>query len=380
MSHPTTRKYGETHWNETLGMLATLIPLPMVVLWRVITAVMHAPFNRERSVKRIAGDSAMRYFLGHLSAIQLQKALGTTLNMYEQWTEKNKLPRTVDELGEDARLMWIGPKRLERVVLFSHGGGFFLPASDFSLSFWRYVQLELEKQNIEVGFALFSYSLAPTVTFPTPLNQARIALEFLLAAGVKPHNLQLVSDSAGANLVVQLLSQMLHPCDGVPEIHLPASIRGVYLISPWTGLTHPSKSHTENDGLDVLNKKSCAKFARAILAGVPETNRVFVDAGLAPEWWFKGVDRVVDRVLITAGSAEILRDDIVSFAEAFKKHHVNAQLVVQKGGLHEDMFLDFLVNEKRVGTLTPLTVEWLAAGFTAEPRTLMQPCRLVAQE
>jgi hypothetical protein len=53
--------------------------------------------------------------------------------------------------------------------------------------------------------------------------------------------------------------------------------------------------------------------------------------------------------------------------EAFKKHHPNVELVVQKDGLHEDMYLDFVLGEKKLGSLTPLTVEWLAAGFTAEP-------------
>jgi hypothetical protein len=40
------------------------------------------------------------------------------------------------------------------------------------------------------------------------------------------------------------------------------------------------------------------------------------------------------------------------------------QLVVQNGGLHDDMFLDFMVKEKKLGTLTPLVVNWFAAGFT----------------
>jgi len=77
----------------------------------------------------------------------------------------------------------------------------------------------------------------------------------------------------------------------------------------------------------------------------------------------------VERVLITAGGAECLRDDIVGLAEAFKKHHGSTELVVQPNGLHEDMFLDFVLQEKKLGSLTPLTVEWLAAGFTAERST-----------
>ncbi|KAJ6578882.1 Alpha/Beta hydrolase protein [Mycena vulgaris] len=368
MSLAPKPKYGELRWSETLGMAAKIILLPAALLWSVVTNA-YAPFNKARSLKRITGDAALRYLTSSLNVAQLQTAFGTTQGMYKAWTKTNKLPAVIDELGEDARLLWIGPKRLERVVMFLHGGAFLIPASDFSLSFWRYVQLELEKQNIEVGFALLNYSLGPIATYPTPLNQARLGLEFLLAAGVKPQNLQLVGDSAGGNLILQLVSQMLHPRASVPEIHLPSPIRGALLISPWVNLRADSASHTENDGRDFLSVRTLTTWGRTVLAHVPEADRAFAEPVRAPAGWFEGMERVVERVLVTAGGAECLRDDIVSLGETLKKHHANTELVVQPGGLHEDMFVDFLVNEKKLGTLTPLTVEWLAAGFTAGSST-----------
>jgi acetyl esterase/lipase len=362
--HP--RKYGQLNWAESLGMVAALIPLPAVLLWSVATTAF-ASYNRERGIKRITGDSALRYTISSLSVPQLQAVFGTTLATYEKWAKGAKLAATVDELGEDARLLWIGPKRLDRVVLVAHGGGFLLPCPDFQMSFWRYVQLELEKQKIQVGIAVLNYSLAPQASFPTPLKQAGLALDFLMAAGVKPQNLQLAGDSAGGNLILQLLSQMLHPRQGVPEIRLSAPLRGIYLISPWTNLSADSKSHEENDGRDFLRHATLKDWGSQILAAVPDEDRPFAEAVRAPEEWFKGVDTLVERVLITAGGAEVLRDDIVTFAETFKKHHANSKLVVQQNGLHEDMFLDFVVNEAKKGQLTPLTVEWLAAGFTENP-------------
>ncbi|KAJ7677583.1 Alpha/Beta hydrolase protein [Mycena olivaceomarginata] len=365
MSLPA-KKYAQLSWAETLGMLATLIPFPVALLWSVATTA-YASYNRERSVKRVAGDSALRYLTTHLSVPQLQAASGTTMGTYKKWTEANQLPVTIDELGLDARLMWIGPKRLERVVLWIHGGGFSLPPPDFAISFWRYVQLELEKQNIEVGIALLNYSLAPEASFPTPLKQAGLALDFLMAAGVKPQNLQLAGDSAGGNLVVQVLSQMLHPCKGVPEIHLPAPLRGAYIISPWMNLSADSASHTANEGLDYVRQATLKNLGAHILPAVPDADRPFIEAVRAPAGWFQGADALVERVLITAGGAELMKDDIVVFAETFKKHHACAELVVQKDGLHEDMYIDFMVKEKKVGSLTPLTVEWLAAGFQETP-------------
>ncbi|KAJ7188867.1 Alpha/Beta hydrolase protein [Mycena filopes] len=352
---PVERKYGELPWTQVLTMVAKMLPLPAVLLWTALTTS-YASHNAERTLKRILGDAAVRYAVG-LSIPQLQWRSGTTYNVYNKWAHEFHLSAIADELGEDARLLWIGPKRLDRVVLFIH-------ASNSSLSFWRHVQIELEKQKLDVGFALLEYSLAPFANFPTPLNQARMALEFLLAAGVQPQHIQITGDSAGGNLVFQVLSQILHPHPSAPEIRLPAPIRGILVISPWVVLTAESKSYTENDGKDFLPKKVLREWGVGILGAFPKDVGAFSEVGKAPKEWFTGVDRVVDRVLITVGTAELMRDDILEFSAVFKEHHANTELVVQKGGLHEDMFLGFAAKEKKLGILTPLIVEWLAAGFT----------------
>lgn len=184
-----------------------------------------------------------------------------------------------------------------------------------------------------------------------------------MAAGVKPQNLQLAGDSAGGNLVIQVLSQMLHPHQRVPQINLPAPLRGMLIVSASTNLSRDSRSYTENEGRDCLTKRGLANWG-TVLPRVLEADRPYREAVHAPEGWFNDADKLVDRVLITAGGAELMRDDIVAFGETLKKHHADTQVVVQQGGVHDDMFLDFMVNEKKLGSLTPLAVEWLAAGFT----------------
>ncbi|KAJ7777340.1 Alpha/Beta hydrolase protein [Mycena metata] len=359
---PAERSYGELPWTQIITLVASIIPLPAVLLWTALTKPF-ASYNKDRSLKRILGDASIRYTSG-LKVAQLQYVSGTTSNVYNKWTRSLHLPVAVDELGENARLLWIGPKRLDHVVLFCHGGGYLLPASDYSLSFWRHVQLELEKHKLEVGFALLEYTLAPFAGFPTPLNQARLALEFLFAAGVQPQNIQITGDSAGGNLALQLLSHALHPAHSVPELRLSAPIRGILAISPWVCLTADSKSYTENDGNDMVRKKTLEAWGREILSGFPKDYGAFSEPAKAPDSWFEGAPRIVERVLITAGDAECMRDDIVEFSATFKKHHSDTEFVVQKGGLHEDMYLDFFVKERKLGSLTPLIVEWLAAGFT----------------
>ncbi|KAF7363151.1 Abhydrolase-3 domain-containing protein [Mycena venus] len=342
----TTPAYGQLPLTRVLGIIAVLLPLPAVLIWTALTKS-HASYNKHRSVKRIVGDSIIRYSTHYLELPQLQYLLGTTLGVYRTWTRKAQLLPVIDELGEDARLLWIGPKRLDRVILFLHGGGFVLPVADYYLSFWQYVQSELAKRDIKVGVAVLQYSLAPMANFPTPLNQARLALEFLIAAGVKPANLQLTGDSAGGNLVVQLLSQMLHPRPGIPEIHLPSPLRSAFLMSPWVVLTTDSQSYTNQNGIDL--------FTKECLSATGDIGRQRRGS--------KRVDGLVERVLVTAGGAECMYDDITEFVGVFTKHHRDVEFAVQPGGLHEDPLLDFLIGEKKLGVLTPRIVDWIAAGF-----------------
>ncbi|KAJ6591825.1 Alpha/Beta hydrolase protein [Mycena vulgaris] len=355
-------QYGQIHWTDYLAIFTVLLRLPAVLLWSVLTTA-YAPHNSERSLRRILGDSAIRYCVSHLTMPQLQSVTGTTFSTYMKWTRQFALAPVIDNLGEDARLLWIGPKQLDRVILLVHGGGFMLPIPEFGLTFWKDVQTELANRGIAVGIAVLNYTLTPPAAFPTPLNQARLALEFLLAAGVQPRNLQLVGDSAGGNLVLQLISQMLHPRAAVPEIRLPAPLSGICLVSPWVALIPQGRSSVESAGKDYISAEGTTRVGTQILSQLAEADRAFASPATAPDAWFAGAEQLVERVLVTAGAAECFRDDIVGFVDGLKTCHPRVELMLQKGGLHVDMYLDYLVAEKKRGSLTRLVVEWLAAGF-----------------
>ncbi|KAJ7619279.1 Alpha/Beta hydrolase protein [Roridomyces roridus] len=366
MSRPA-KKYAEVGLADKLSFVGTILCLPAAIAWGLLTTT-HLPHNKSRSLKRILGDVTLKFLVRNTSVEQLQWSTPSTMDMYAAWTKANGLPGTVDEIGEDARLLWIGEKRLDRVILFAHGGGFVLPASDYSVSFWRYVQLELEKKGIHVGIALLNYTIVPTANFPTQLKQLCRALEFLLDAGVKPENLQLTGDSAGGNLILQLVSQILHPLPNVPLVPtLSAPLRGILLISPWTNLTADSPSHSQNGSFDSVGPTTLSDWGSRTKDAMtdPEREAPFVEAVRAPEGWFAGIDKLVERVLVTAGGVESLRDDVVLVGEMLKKEIPGTEVVVQPGGMHEDMYLDFSAKEDlgRLGTLTPLIVEWVAAGF-----------------
>jgi acetyl esterase/lipase len=73
-----------------------------------------------------------------------------------------------------------------------------------------------------------------------------------------------------------------------------------------------------------------------------------------PNPGFAGIDALVDRVLITTGSKECLRDSDVALAELLRKHHKDVQMVVEK-----DVIIMIIVV---IGT-TPSCLIWPFAVF-----------------
>ncbi|KAJ8514914.1 hypothetical protein ONZ45_g7599 [Pleurotus djamor] len=300
-----------------------------------------------------------------LSIPQVQKITGTTLSTYRAIISKLHLQPVEEEIKENARLLWIGPKRTDRVLLYLHGGAFHFPMSPSAAQFWRYVQQRLKDgpNGFDLGIAVLNYGLIPEAAYPTPLRQAVAAIQHLMAEGVQPENLHLAGDSAGGNLILQVLSHALHPLESVEPLRFFEHVRGVYLISPWVSLNAQGGSHIQHANSDVIEPRRVHAWSQNLLADVPDSQRPYVEPSAAPEDWYAGIDKVVDRILITAGGQECLRDDIVEFEGKLKKHHSDLCLVVQKGGVHNEVFMDFFAKEPKLGDATPLVIDWLASGY-----------------
>ncbi|KAE9386286.1 hypothetical protein BT96DRAFT_949218 [Gymnopus androsaceus JB14] len=99
--------------------------------------------------------------------------------------------------------------------------------------------------------------------FPTQLNQLTTALTQLLSSGVKQENDILLGDSAGGNLIMQLMYLAL------PET--PSVLGGICLISPWLSLDTWTPSFVKNNDLDILASRSLLNWGKAYLSDVPES-------------------------------------------------------------------------------------------------------------
>jgi hypothetical protein len=137
-------------------------------------------------------------------------------------------------------------------------------------------------------------------------------------------------------------------------------------MSPWTRLVEGKGSHLHiNDGKgDVIVSSTGTYWGSKVLDGAKPSAIPYLEAASAPTDWLEGVDKCVKRMLISAGELEILRDDIVDYGKHVGEYLKDTTIIVQENGIHDDPFLDFLVGEKKLGSLTPKILDWLEEGFS----------------
>ncbi|PPQ99344.1 hypothetical protein CVT24_009158 [Panaeolus cyanescens] len=368
MLKKTGIKYGDVTWLESVHLALTLgIRLPLVILWKLFVNLHKIvdPYKFVRTVSLSVG----RDLLGTLNGAQVQKFLPTSVGFYKLWAKLRGVEVRIEELVDETVLLWIGPKRTDKVILYAHGGAYIVPLLLQSLDFAQYLQSALKTKGHDVGIAILAYSLVPTVGLEGQLAQTTRAVEHILASGVKPENLHLMGDSAGAQLMLAFLSHLLHPLDNIRRLPLASPFGSMYMMSPWSAFSMESPSMQENADKDLLSVRSMPDWIKTVSAQFTSQPAVnpFTSPAKAPEGWFNGLDALVRRVLVTGGSDEIFRDDINTLAAKLEKEKGKIQMtfVMQPGGVHIDPEVDFLcmVGPKR-NTLTPVIVQWFAEGLS----------------
>jgi hypothetical protein len=134
-------------------------------------------------------------------------------------------------------------------------------------------------------------------------------------------------------------------------------------MSPWIATIGQEGSMTSNDGKDVVTCKSINDWGQQFLDGVPHSQLSYVAASRAPASWFRAIDTTMERVLITVGSAECMRDSIEEFAMHICNIHEGATFWMQENGVHNDPYFDFFTRGAKLGKMTTEILEWFATGF-----------------
>ncbi|PBK86164.1 hypothetical protein ARMGADRAFT_1017587 [Armillaria gallica] len=242
----------------------------------------------------------------HTAYIKLISA--PTFDTYTKWTKKIGLSPTIEDLPDGAKLFWIGKKRVDKVLLYVHGGAYLFGCGPLFMQFFRYLQLELEKRNTSLSYAHHYSTPLPKIPFPWAL-----------------------------------------------------------LISPWACLAG-DKSFKINDPYDLISGRTYRSWGNIILQHA-DTQLVDPVGFGAPKNWFNGIHEFVGKVLVTSGAKECMYTAHERLVQEYLKiTDLDVEFVVTDGarGVHDDMLFDFSIPREKTENLSPTTaviVDWCMGLF-----------------
>lgn len=208
--------------------------------------------------------------------------------MYGEWTDINR------------------PHMKKRVILHCHGGGYSTGSSLYA----RTLTSKLAESTL-MDVLCFDYRLAPEHPYPTAVEDALKAWDYLMKQGYSAENVIVTGDSAGGNLAL-----VLTLCLREAGRQLPG---GLVLFSPWTDMTASGESYQAMAEIDpVLDIRYMEKIVNAYAQDEdlenPLISPLFAD--------FKGFPPVY----IQVGENEILYSDSLRLHEKLKESGVKTAL------------------------------------------------------
>ena len=223
----------------------------------------------------------------------------------------------------------------ETIIYQLHGGGYLFGSASINRNMAR----RLSKNSNALVFTI-DYRLSPQNPYPCPVIDA---VSGYLHIKEKYPNAQIIieGDSAGGNLT--LATAMVIRDMGIdPPIAL-------YLISPWTDLTHSQPSFIENANTDYL------PLQNAIDGFLPYRKQLYTaDCFLKEDYisplWAKNLTQLPP-MLIQCGGSEMLRDEVIAFATlAFHQDPTN-QIILEEYLNNAHVFQLFYLNKGAVVAL-----------------------------
>lgn len=301
---------------------------------------------------------------------QIQHLSEPSRTAYQAWVKQKRIKPDIELLNDDhgSALLWLRSRRTaKRIVLYLHGGGYLVPLSDATIEWaWNVFVEAGTEQGVETAVAILEYTLCPIAAFPVQLSQATAGLERILSSGVRPQDIICGGDSAGGNLTMQLLYHLLRPHPSVPVVTLVEPLGGVFMVSPWLSARTDDASFRENHGIDIISAAVMQTSIRAILGETADSLPKLAEdgAGAFPfdqhdVAFLEQLPSIADRLYVSAGQYEVMRDQITAFAREVQKAapEMDVQLAVFNKHAHCFIFLEGLL--RRPGEATYSMIEWL---------------------
>ncbi|KAJ5915675.1 hypothetical protein N7466_011608 [Penicillium verhagenii] len=227
------------------------------------------------------------------------------------------------------------------------------------INFWIDLIQTLNENGHDIAVFFLRYTLTPYGTYPTQLRQAVGALRYILEdTNRSPADVVMGGDSAGGNLAMATLLHISHPHPEIEPLKLSTPLAGVFGFAPWVSFSADWPSMTENAYKDIVTVSALDKWSDMYLAGKKGESDNWSEPSKAPvEWW---ADAMTERILILAGSDEVLLSPIEAFVKNVKSVFPNTTFIVGEDESHDaHLYVDAGVKE---GTQTGNELRrWVAA-------------------
>ncbi|MBO5291942.1 MAG: alpha/beta hydrolase [Lachnospiraceae bacterium] len=241
---------------------------------------------------------------------QSQESIGALLG--------NRTENLIREISIDGMYgEWISVDRAHMkkyVILYCHGGGYMTGSSLYARTLTNKLA---EATSMDV--LCFDYRLAPEHPYPSALEDAMRAWNYLMLLGYGARDIIVAGDSAGGNLALCLVHKLKKEGRLLP--------RGLVLLSPWTDLTASGKTYQTKAEVDpVLDAEYISQAVMSYAAGEDLSNSLI--SPLFGE--FEGFPPTY----IQVGSNEILLADSMMLHKRMVKANVSVKMDVFKGMWH----------------------------------------------
>ncbi|KAJ3272039.1 hypothetical protein HDV01_005991 [Terramyces sp. JEL0728] len=227
-------------------------------------------------------------------------------------------PKPAEEVAQVyGEWVTVSKSQPDKVVYLLHGGAYVMG----SALMYRPFAYIYAKQSESSVYAL-NYRLAPQHPYPCAVIDAVSGYLHLLEK-YDPKNIVLIGDSAGGGLVISTLLVLRDM-----GIELPA---GGVCLSPWLDLTHSCPSFQENAKYDILpTPPPDPRLESRVHYYAPDEH---LKIPYVSPFWEENLNGLPP-LLIHAGSAEQLLDEIVDFSGRLAKSKCSVTLEVFEAHLH----------------------------------------------
>jgi acetyl esterase/lipase len=236
-----------------------------------------------------------------------------------------------------------------KTLFYCHGGGYLDPM--IGPAHFPMVQRMAAACNAR-QIVFLEYTLMPYIEYPGQLIQVVEAVRMLLNdEDIAPEDLILGGDSAGGHLITSLVAHITTPCPGVPTLDVAADAQfgAAVLLSPWLTMKGTDPVALANASHDYLSPDRIGLFAELLRTNPEHVWVEPVDAPGAQAVWKaafppgKPEQARVKRVLVTAGSAEV----ILQNCQIFAVKYLDAETVIMAASGKENKAEDLAILQEK---------------------------------